>query len=285
MAFFDFDRRVQTFLIAGALASAGGCGGSVDIDGATDATVHDTVDAHEADADVPATCPEPGTWAVEISEDAVAWPTMTLRVSIDVPEEYLDESMPVFTVERKSVESVTRISDTEYEVVYLWEGPVESWGDWDRLHVEWTVACVDAEGRHGRVLEAEQLICVMEGGMWLGLGTEPMDCMMVDPAPYRLEEWREPEEIEAPSPAVPPGRLETRLESWKGQAGAIRLLVRPSCPPGEATFEWSASAGTIRASGPLAVWYPPAGGSVHVVQVATRTPGAVSVDAFRSGRA
>ncbi len=314
MAFFDFDRKVQTLIIAGAIATASACGGTTDIQGESDGdtgtdtamdTAMDTGFDTDAwpemvdpppdmlDPDAHGICPDPATWQVSVSTHEVTWPTMLVRVLLNVPPEFIDESFPEFSVEKKSIDEVREISRGEYELVYRWSGPIEyGWWDWDRISVTWRVLCADVAGSHERVLTTQQIICVSEGYMYMGWGSDPESaCMVVDCVPDSMGYHSAPIDT-SPSgvdsrpadipDALPKGALVTRIVAVPASAGAIHLTARSTGSLSAwAEHAWTVTAGRIEADGASAVWYPPVTPGLHVAQVTTTCGPAVSIDVFK----
>ncbi len=300
MAFFDIDRRIQTLIIAGALASMGACSGGVSLDGAADGPVPDGDDPPHIDVDpVPDvldpdmtvdpgdTCPDPAGWAMEVTEGTLAWPVLTLRVSVNLHESFIGDATVDFTAERMTIDAVRRISDAAYEIDYRWEGPVDPWGSWDRLRLSWHIACYDDAGVHERALVEERILCISPSMIWLSWSSDPDDCMMVDPPPPPPDGWSADLDGDtggpgAIAPLLPKGVLRSGLHSALQADGSLRLWVEPSgAAASTASFGWTASGGLIEASGRHAVWFPPRDRGVHVVQVLTRSGPALSVDVLR----
>jgi hypothetical protein len=318
MAFFDCDHRIQTLLIACALASSTACGSTTDISGGSDArsdadvtvdtggdtsfdTPLDTWNGPEIvdpppdvlDPDVHGVCPDPETWSVHAEEAGWDYPEMTLRVRLDVPVEFIDESTPEFTVEKKSIDAVREISPDVYEVDYRWFGPLEhTWWDWDRFDVSWRVRCVDAAGVHERLVSTRHVICIGEGYMWLSSDTDPeLACMVVDCVPESMGHGSARDGAPSPSadasPAdvpeiLPRGALDARVVSTGVTGGAVGLKARASGFLAEgAAFEWRASSGRLEVEGDTATWHPPSAPGVHTVQVVARAGAALSVAVYR----
>lgn len=305
MAFFDIDRRIQILLIAGALAT-GACGGQVALDGNTDAEedtypdwvvdpapdVIDMADTHMPDPVDPAPdvidppldasfCPDPSEWSTRVNLEGSAWPSATLRATINVPPEFVHLSEPTFTVEKKSVEA-TRVNDTEYELTYTWSGPLEhDWWDYDLLDVSWRVLCTDEAGDHERVLTQQRIICVDGYGVWMGWGDDPdTACMVVDCVPDSMGAVEK--DADAAKPVMQRGVLRTKLTRSPTGDGAFLLVVQPSGPAaGEAAHSWSASGGDLEFDGGMAHWRPPEEPGVYTIQVTTTAGSALSVDVFR----
>ena len=312
MAFFDFDRKIQTLLIAGALASLAGCGGTTSFDGSTDApdeaddpawegvdpppdafdtldTGVDTLDAWEdtghidppvdaLDPDMHGVCPDPATWAVLVSDHAVAWPVGTFRIALNILPEFVDDGTFGVTALKKSVTDIRAISPGEYEIDYQWSGPLEhSWWDWDRLDVTWNVVCVDAYGTHERSLAIQQILCVTDGSMWVGWGSTGEECMVVDCVPDTMEAPSQPT-----GQPMPRGVLKTDVVATRAPDGTVRLRVvaRGAAAKG-ATHEWKASGGEIHPDGDTAAWHPPITPGIHAVQVVSRSGDAMSVEVYK----
>lgn len=300
MAFFDFDRKIQTIIIASTIATASACGGGESLSG--DTGIHpDTVDVDTdwghgdppPDAfEVPDTrpepgpeCPNPGEWEVSIDEHSMDGYVLTLRIRLNVPPEFLHESEPVFTVEKKTIEAVRSVSANEYEIDYRWSGPLEYyWWDWDRLNVSWHAACFDEYGAHSRVVEARTVICVGEGYIYLGWDDDPeMACAVVDciPDPYEARNDVSPDDGSDGPTLLPRGILKTKIQAAPAPGGGVRLRARTSGTAGGASFEWSASAGTLDTSGGNALWHPPPEPGVHTVQVTVISGAALVIEAYR----
>jgi hypothetical protein len=310
MAFFDFDRRIQTLLIAGALASLSACGGSTSLDGGTDTRVDgaderidwvvdpapdmidppadtgpDAVDPAPDMLDGPLLCPDPDTWGVSIANEAVAWPIMTIRVTLDIAPEYIHESDPVFTAEKKDIVDVRMVSANQYDVDYRWEGALEhEYWDWDRFNVSWRVRCTDDFGSYESTVTDSQILCVDGGWLWFAWGSDPDSCMVVDCVPDTMDTGTVENGSPTPGqpPALPRGALQTSLRAFPANGGAIRLEVAASGPAsGSASFSWTASAGKLSALGSSALWLPPREPGVHTVQVTTSSGNALSVNVYR----
>jgi hypothetical protein len=301
MAFFDIDRRIQTLIIAGALASMSACSGGVSLDGAADTAGPDHVDdpPHidvdplpdvldpDLSPDPPEACPEPSGWEMEVTEGTLAWPSLTLRVSVNLHESFIGDATVDFTAERMSVDEVRRISDSVYEIDYRWIGPVDPWGSWDRLRLSWHIVCHDDEGTHERTLEEQRILCISPGMIWLSWSSDPDDCMMVDPPPPPPDGWSA--EIDgdtggpgAIAPLLPKGVLRAGLRSTLLPDGSLRLRVEPrGSASAMASYTWTASGGLLESSGREALWFPPVDRGVHVVQVLSRSGPALSVDVLR----
>jgi len=305
MAFFDFDRKIQTLLIAGALASLPACSSKFEIDGATDGTPDvspdqievvdpppdmldppmdtrpDEVEVVDPVVDVlddGGLCPDPAGWGMDIVEASSTYPRATLRVTLNIGPEYVDLSDPTFTVDKKTITDVRPISTVEYEVDYMWEGPLTTWWDWDRLNVSWHVRCDDSSGIHERTLTASQYICVDEYNIWLGLGSTPEEaCMVVDCVPDTMTT-----DAQAATSTLARGLLQTKIHASPQADGTVRLGVIASGPgSASATCSWTASAGTLEADGARARWLPPAEPGVYTVQVTTRSGKALSINVYR----
>jgi hypothetical protein len=304
MAFFDFDRRVQTFLIAGALASLTSCGGSVSLDGATDPSdasgdpplidvdpLPDVLDPDIVDPTGEGVCPEPATWELDIEEAGGTWPILTLRVSVNVPVEHIGDSSVEFSAEKKRIDAVRLVADNVYEIDYIWEGPVETWGDWDRVTARWNIACYDDAGTHERTLEDSWVVCVMDGTMWLNRDDDPDSCFMVDPPPPPPSEGRGAwmPSTEPPSqglaglpPVLRRGALRSSIHAAREADGTLALRVETGGPAaGSATHEWTVSAGSIEQHGDRATWVPPCMPGVHSVQVLSRSGEALCIEVLR----
>jgi len=308
MAFFDLDRAVQTLLIAGAIATATSCGGTVNIHGDSDGSVDshvevvdplpdvldtspdhpdmgdpppDVLDPDLLDAETHGVCPDPVDWGLEVVEVVGGFPGMTLRVDLSVPPEFIDLSEPEFSVEKKTIVDTREVAANSWEIDYLWEGPIEPWGDWDRLDVTWRVRCDDDAGGAERVLEISRIVCVMEGYMWLGWGEDPGECMVVDPAPESMGSGSGPD---GPGPGSLLDRtaLAAKIAATPVEGGLVGLhaIVRGEASDG-AGCEWSASGGWLLDDGEDALWIPPAGSGVHTVQVVARRGSALAIDVFR----
>lgn len=290
MAFFDFDRGIQTLLIAGALASTTACGGSTSLDGATDPAREDRVDlvdtfpeAVDPAVDVldgPVTCPDPDTWEVSIAEQDVTWPEMTLRVTLDLDEELIAESDPVFTVEKKSIVDVRPVSAGVYDVDYRWEGPLEhEYWDWDQFEVSWRVRCVDDFGSYERTITRSRILCVDGGWIWIAWGSDPDSCMVVDCVPDTMPTVDAGDDRPA---VLARGVLQTRLRDSPLPDGSVRLSIETAGPAApSASHTWIAQAGKLSANGRNATWTPPAEPGAYAVQVVTRSAAALTIDVYR----
>ena len=298
MAFFDFDRRIQTLLIAGAMASMTACGGSTHLDGTTDTThdgrpdaadttsdgVPDAVDPAPDVLDGSAVCPDPATWQVSITQDDTSWPIMTLRVELNVEDGFIHESEPVFTVEKKSIVDTRLVAANTYEIDYRWEGALEhGYWDWDRLDVSWRVVCNDEFGSHERTLVQEQILCVDGGYLWLAWGGDPDSCMVVDCVPDTMNPAGDDGTVTTgDAEPLERGVLRTRLRAFPDGDGAIRLVAAASgTAASAATYSWVASGGDLVIDGARARWTPPGSPGAHTVQVVTTAGSALSVDVYR----
>ncbi len=302
MAFFDFDRRIQTLLIAGAMASLTACGGSTHLDGAADTTGDGRPDAVDAAADTPldvadddfgpvdpapdvldgsAVCPDPDTWQISLVQEATTWPIMTLRISLNVDDAFIHDSEPLFSVEKKSIVDTRMVTASTYDIDYRWEGALEhEYWDWDRLNVSWRVVCSDEFGSHERTLMQSQILCVDGGYLWFAWGSDPDSCMVVDCVPDSMD----PGETTATSSEAPleRGVLHTRLRAFPNGEGTVKLVAAATGTAAPAaSHAWIASGGELITDGERALWTPPSSPGVHTVQVTTTSGNALSVDVYR----
>lgn len=321
MAFFDFDRKLQTILIAASIASATACGGTTGLSGDTDADTDATTDTvvdtsadtvsdtgfdtwHPPDVvdpppdmldpDAHGVCPDTDTWAVTIGEQSVDFPNMTLRVTLNVPEEFIDDSSPEFTVEKRFIDDVRQVALNEYDIDYRWSGPLEYyWWDWDRLNVSWRVACYDASGTHEATVTQQRVICINEGYLYLGWDSDPeSSCMVVDCVPDSMEEHSAPSDehsmkldsipTDVPD-GLPRGALSTRIVAVPSSDGTIRLSAHSGgALATHAGYTWSATSGQLDTStGDTVVWHPPQTPGLHAVQVISTAGDALSIDVFK----
>ena len=301
MAFFDFDRRIQTLLIAGAMASLTACGGSTHLDGATDTTgegvpdavdtatdptsdgVPDAVDPAPDMLDGSDVCPDPDTWQVSMSQDDTTWPVMTVRIALNIEDPFIHESEPVFTVEKKSIVDTRMVAANTYEIDYRWDGPLEhEWWDWDRLNVSWRIVCGDEFGNYERTLVQSQILCVDGGYLWFAWGTEPDSCMVVDCVPDTMSPDETARAASVDSTPLERGVLHTRLRAFPDGEARVKLVaVATGKAAGAATHTWLASGGELAIDGAIALWTPPTTPGVHTVQVTTTSGSALSVDIHR----
>jgi hypothetical protein len=187
--------------------------------------------------------------------------------------------VPEFTVEKKDIIDVRRISDREYEVDYQWSGPIDPAGwDWDRINVSWRLRCDDSSGSHDRTLTQSQVLCVDGAWLWIAWGSEPDACMVVDCVPDSLQE-----SDSGKSPVLPRGVLQTGLHALEASDGTIHLSLT-SMANQPATHSWIASGGHLESTSDRAVWSPPADPGVHTVQVTTTAGKALSVNVYRYTR-
>ena len=292
MAFFDFDRRIQTILIAGALAAAPACGTTESLQGETDAR-SDTRDVYEVEEphidpppdafEVPGpACPDPDSWAVTMNEHDIDHPELRLRVFLNLDASFVHDSSVEFSAEKKEIVDVIRVSPTEYEIAYRWTGPLGYYfWDWDRIHVSWDVTCSDDAGTYTRTLTDLTTICVGEGYMYLGHDDDPdVSCTVDDCLPDAFEAKKET--LEEGDGLLTRGLVRTSLLAVPGKDGIVNLRTRTTGPlAADARFEWTASGGTIAPRGKEAVWHPPAEPGVHTIQVAVRSGTSMSIEAYR----
>lgn len=300
MAFFDFDRRIQTLLIAGAVASLTACGGTTHLDGATDMTGEDLPDATDAPVDVSdddfggvdpapdvldgsAVCPDPDTWQVSLTQESTSWPIMTLRVALNVDVAFIHESEPVFSVEKKTIVDTRMVAENTYEIDYRWDGALEhEYWDWDRLDISWRIVCDDEFGSHERTLAQSQILCVDGAYLWFAWGSEPDTCMVVDCVPDTMEPGETAPPSSDGSTPLERGVLRTRLRAFPSGSGNVKLVaVATGTAAGTATHAWVASSGELDIDADRAIWTPPSTPGVHTVQVTTTSGSALSVDVYR----
>ncbi len=304
MAFFDFDRRIQTLLIAGAMASLTACGGSTHLDGATDTTGDGRPDAADATADAPMdvadddfgpvdpapdvldgseVCPDPATWQVSLAQEDTTWPVMTLRVTLNVEDGFIHESEPLFSAEKKTIVDTRMVAANTYEIDYRWDGALEhEYWDWDRLNVSWRVVCNDEFGSHERTLTQSQILCVDGAYLWFAWGTEPDSCMVVDCVPDTMSPDDDAPLDRSAATPLQRGVLQTRLRAFPDGGGTVKLVASATgTAAAAASHSWIASGGTLVADGESALWTPPSSPGVHTVQVTTTSGSALSVDVYR----